>query len=430
MTIADLIIGLDALRPELASYLTARGVTASAAEGLDALVDKVDEIQEGGGTGKLEDLIFPVVLDRSALTYYPGYDEVSAAVAAFMAEPEKALLPVLLDADGGIEGNLLGREADGVIDFGGTANGTVHLYRWRLKPDGRAELENLYPTAERTNPAGAAQILKGYQGLTDYGALVVGEHECPASYRITLSSLTDEITESQYLEMLDAVMDGRAVIIEAGSEILTYVIHDVDIEDAGYDPGHIPFCLYGSENGVLTYTLYAVLSGMAPMKLGSYRELGTLSKPASAAQIMKGYRAYDDKGRPMTGTHVCPALADLLPKLTMPAGPEQVSNGYEYIDPTTGAKATGTGTLAKVATGSFECEEGKNFAVTFTGELVSAVFWADDDPEYSVGLVGSITSARTSSSTMTHFSVDKENNSLRLYNSGWYTAFSYEIVTR
>lgn len=430
MTIADLIIGLDALRPELASYLTARGVTASAAEGLDALVDKVDEIQEGGGTGKLEDLLFPVVLDRSALTYSPGYDEVSAAVAACFQEPEKALLPVLLNTGGEIEGTLLGIESDGIIDFGGTASGTVHLYRWRLKPDGTAEMENLYSTAKRTNPAGAAQILKGYQGLTDYGALVDGEHECPASYRITLSSLTDVITEPQYLEMLDAVMDGREVVVEVGGDVMSYVVHDVDIEDAGYDPGYIPLCLYGSENGVMTYTLYAFLSGSAPMKLGSYRELGTLSKPAAAAQIVKGYRAYDDKGKRMTGTHVCPALADLLPKLTMPAGPEQVSNGYEYIDPTTGAKATGTGALAKVTTGSFNCDESQSFTFTFTGELVSAVFWADAEPEYTVGVVGSTTIARNTSTARTHFNVSNENNSLRLYNTGVLTAFSYELVTR
>ena len=58
MNVAELITELDALRPELAGYLIAKGVSASETEGLASLVDKVASISTGSGgiipTGTLD----------------------------------------------------------------------------------------------------------------------------------------------------------------------------------------------------------------------------------------------------------------------------------------------------------------------------------------------------------------------------------------
>ena len=58
MNVAELIAELDALRPELAGYLVAKGVSAAETEGLASLVDKVASISTGSGgiipTGTLD----------------------------------------------------------------------------------------------------------------------------------------------------------------------------------------------------------------------------------------------------------------------------------------------------------------------------------------------------------------------------------------
>lgn len=151
MNVAELIAELDALRPELAGYLVAKGVSASETEGLASLVDKVASISAGSGgiipTGTLD-------IVRNGSVDVAAYAMANVNVpTSEIALQEKSVTPSAVVqtvvADEGYDG--LSEVEVGAI------------------PEEYAVL----PTFTKT-PATAPHILSGYQAVNNKNELVTG----------------------------------------------------------------------------------------------------------------------------------------------------------------------------------------------------------------------------------------------------------------
>ena len=171
---------------------------------------------------------------------------------------------------------------------------------------------------ERTNPAGANEILSGYQGVDDTGAVVNGAHTCKTLAQLLPSrsnpaGANEILTGYQGISSTGAVVNGSYVPPAAGAEWEIIITSSSASNTVSSSLAGISHC-YGSTNnngfmtsagavGLCDNTLYWISksgSNQSPTYRGSTSTVtfngGTISSNGSNFRNMSLLFLYDENG--------------------------------------------------------------------------------------------------------------------------------------